>query len=200
MMIHEAGDRAVLVEYENLFETMAHYRALAANTVGDVEDVVPAARTILVRHNGNRDRVAAWVRAVDPDDDASVSEAEPVVIPVTYDGDDLDDVAEATGLTTDEVITEHTGQIWTVAFGGFAPGFGYLVGENTRLQVPRRQTPRTTVPAGAVGLAGEFSGIYPRSSPGGWQLIGTTEVPLWNVEREPPALLQPGITVRFEQR
>ena len=81
--------------------------------------------------------------------------------------------------------------------GGFAPGFAYLVTDHDRLRVPRRATPRTAVPAGAVGLAGEFSGVYPRSSPGGWQLIGSTEAVLWDPEADPPALLRPGAAVRF---
>lgn len=200
MIVHAAGDRAVLAEFGDSTETMAYYRALSASTIDDVDDLVPAARTILVRHNGNRNRVTAWIDGIEPSETPETHSSDPVVIPVTYDGDDLGDVAEATGLSVNEVIAAHTEQTWTVAFGGFAPGFGYLIGENTRLRVPRRQTPRTTVPAGAVGLAGEFSGIYPRSSPGGWQLIGTTDVHLWDVERDPPALLHPGATVRFEQR
>lgn len=200
MIVHEAGDRALLIEYSDLAETMAYYRSLVGHSNTDVEDLVPAARTILVRHNGHRDRVLTWVRNVEPAGSEAPAGTEPVVIAVTYDGEDLPDVARATGLTIDEVIDAHTEQTWTVAFGGFAPGFGYLVGTDERLNVPRRTTPRTTVPAGSVGLAGEFSGVYPRSSPGGWQLIGTTDAPLWDAEREPPALLQPGATVRFEQR
>ena len=94
-------------------------------------------------------------------------------------------------------MAAHTGPPWRVAFGGFAPGFAYLIGGDPRLRVPRRDRPRPSVPAGAVGLAGEFSGVYPRSSPGGWQLIGTTEAVLWDVDRDPPALLRPGATVRF---
>lgn len=199
MIVHDAGDRALLVEFPDLTETMAFYRALADSTIEDIEDLVPAARTVLVRHNGNSERVLTWVRGTEPSVATTVSATEPVVIPVDYDGDDLDDVADATGLTVAEVISAHTEQTWTVAFGGFAPGFGYLVGTDTRLQVPRRTTPRTTVPAGAVGLAGEFSGIYPRSSPGGWQLIGSTEAPLWDAQRDPPALLRPGATVRFQK-
>ena len=116
---------------------------------------------------------------------------------MTYDGPDLHDVAARTGLTTAEVVAAHTALPWRVAFGGFAPGFAYLVGGDPRLVVPRRDHPRPTVPAGAVGLAGEFSGIYPRSSPGGWQLLGTTDVVLWDVDRDPPALLTPGTTVHF---
>jgi KipI family sensor histidine kinase inhibitor len=120
-----------------------------------------------------------------------------VEIVVRYDGPDLDDVAARTGLTTAEVIAAHTGTPWRVAFGGFAPGFAYLVGGDPRLHVPRRERPRPSVPAGSVGLAGEFSGVYPRSSPGGWQLLGTTDAVLWDAGREPPALLRPATTVRF---
>lgn len=120
-----------------------------------------------------------------------------VVIPVAYDGADLDEVARLTGLSRREVVAAHTGTSWRVAFGGFAPGFAYLVGGDPRLQVPRRDTPRTSVPAGSVALAGEFSGVYPRESPGGWQLVGRTDRVMWDVDREPPALLAPGATVRF---
>lgn len=200
MIIHDCGDHALLVEYSGLAETMTYYRSLAQSPIDEVEDLVPAARTVLVRHNGNRDRVLEWVRTKDPANSTAAENIQPVVIAVSYDGEDLGDVAEATSMSVDEVIRAHTEQTWTVAFGGFAPGFGYLVGENDRLHVPRRNTPRTKVPAGSVGLAGEFSGIYPRSSPGGWQLIGRTDAPLWDVHRDPPALLQPGATVRFEQR
>jgi KipI family sensor histidine kinase inhibitor len=120
-------------------------------------------------------------------------------IPVTYDGPDLADVARLTGLGEREVVEAHTGSTWRVAFGGFAPGFGYLVGGDPRLEVPRREESRTTVPAGAVGLAGTFSGVYPRESPGGWQLIGTTSAPMWDLDRDPPALLVPGAVVRFTE-
>ena len=116
---------------------------------------------------------------------------------MTYDGPDLADVAELTGLSEREVVEAHTGSTWRVAFGGFAPGFGYLVGGDPRLEVPRRESSRTKVPAGAVGLAGTFSGVYPRESPGGWQLIGTTKEPMWDLDRDPPALLAPGAVVTF---
>ena len=109
----------------------------------------------------------------------------------------LAEVARLTGLDEDEVVAAHTGTPWRVAFGGFAPGFAYLTGGDERLRVPRRDEPRTTVPAGAVGLAGEFSGVYPRSSPGGWQLIGSTDARLWDPDRDPPALLEPGGRVQF---
>jgi KipI family sensor histidine kinase inhibitor len=126
---------------------------------------------------------------------AGAADGETVDIPVVYDGPDLDEVGELTGLGTAGVVDAHTGTPWRVAFGGFAPGFAYLVDGDTRLDVARRAEPRTRVPAGAVGLAGEFSGVYPRASPGGWQLIGRTETELWSPERG--ALLQPGARVRF---
>ena len=110
----------------------------------------------------------------------------------------LADVAALLGIDPREVVERHTSGVWTVAFGGFAPGFGYLAGV-PGLEVPRRTSPRPRVPAGAVALAGEFSGIYPRVSPGGWQLIGTTRAVLWDPEREPAALLQPGSAVRFRE-
>ena len=114
-----------------------------------------------------------------------------------YDGPDLSDVARHTGLSEEEVVEAHTGTPWRVAFGGFAPGFGYLAGGDERLRVPRRDSARTAVPAGAVALADRFSGVYPRESPGGWQLIGTTDLPMWDLDRDPPALLRPGVPVRF---
>ena len=122
----------------------------------------------------------------------------PVTIRVRYDGPDLDEVAWLTGLTPDEVVEAHTGTAWRAAFGGFAPGFVYLTGGDPRLRVPRRASPRTAVPPGAVGLADEFSGVYPRESPGGWQLIGRTDARLWDAAADPPALIVPGALVRFE--
>ncbi len=120
-----------------------------------------------------------------------------MLIDVVYDGADLADVAELTGLDVPGVIEAHTGRPWRCGFGGFAPGFAYLVGGDPRLAVPRRSEPRTRVPAGSVGLAGEFSGVYPRQSPGGWQLIGHTDAVLWDVDRPQPALLMPGMRVQF---
>ncbi|MDV8024283.1 5-oxoprolinase subunit PxpB [Rhodococcus sp. IEGM 1330] len=199
MRIVPAGENAVLVEFDGLDETMAYYRALSLHTPAGVVDLVPAARTVLVMFDGPKQPILDWISATEPavttDDDRS----DTVTISVVYDGEDLDEIARLTGLSTTEVVAAHIDQAWTVAFGGFAPGFGYLVGTDTRLHVPRRTSPRTSVPAGSVGLAGEFSGIYPRSSPGGWQLIGRTDAPLWNLDRDPPALLRPGTTVRFEQ-
>ncbi|MCW2737828.1 allophanate hydrolase subunit 1 [Nocardioides sp.] len=194
------GDRALLVELGSTDEAVSYAAALRADPPAAVGEVVPAARTVLVVaadgvEVGDLRRALLEVSPAAGED--AVDEGTVVEVPVTYDGEDLGDVATLTGLTPDEVVAAHTGQTWQVAFGGFAPGFGYLVGQDERLHVPRRQESRTRVPAGAVGLAGEYSGIYPRPSPGGWQLIGRTDVVLWDLEREPAALLSPGVRVRF---
>jgi KipI family sensor histidine kinase inhibitor len=183
------GDRAVLVECDTLREAQGWFAALREHA-----EVVLGARTVLVRGDvrATRELIARTDPSASPVDPGTVVE-----IPVTYDGADLADVAELTGLTAADVVAAHTGTAWTVAFGGFAPGFAYLVGGDPRLHVPRRSSPRTRVPAGSVGLAGEFSGVYPRESPGGWQLIGRTTRHMWDVDREPPALLVAGTTVRF---
>jgi len=122
----------------------------------------------------------------------------PVIeIPVAYDGIDLEEVAALTGLPVDEVVRLHCGASYVVAFLGFAPGYGYLVGGDPRLSVPRRDEPRVRVPAGSVAIAGPYSGIYPREGPGGWRVLGTTSVVLFDPTRDPPALLSAGDSVRF---
>lgn len=197
------GDRGLLVEVADTDAVVALTDALRADPrVGDVAaDVVPGARTVLLV--GRAGVGPERLRTVVPGESALNSQengrdAQVRCIPTTYDGPDLAEVGRLTGLSEAEVVAAHTGSEWRVAFGGFAPGFAYLVGGDPRLQVPRRETPRTRVPAGSVGLAGEFSGVYPRESPGGWQLIGRTDVVLWDLSREEPALLAPGATVRFE--
>jgi KipI family sensor histidine kinase inhibitor len=116
---------------------------------------------------------------------------------VRYDGPDLPEVAEHLGISPAELVARHTGAAWRVAFAGFAPGFGYLTGDDPTLDVPRRREPRTRIPAGSVGLAGQFSGVYPTASPGGWQLIGSTTERMWDLDRPEPALLVPGVRVTF---
>ncbi len=204
------GEHAVLVEVADLAAVLALEAAVRPLVAaGDgvwarVDDVVPAARTLLLCSDGSDPGDPAALGRAVHELAASVGEGaappaggEVVTVPVRYDGPDLDDVARLTGLSVGEVVAAHTGSDWRVAFGGFAPGFAYLVGGDPRLRVPRRDSPRPSVAAGSVGLAGEFSGVYPRPSPGGWQLLGHTDLVLWDVRREPPALLRPGVVVRF---
>lgn len=201
------GDSALLLETDDIDAVLAIAAVLAPlvdaghGVWSDVDDLVPAARTLLVVTRPTTDLDALGRALIDAARGAGraapLADQRVVEISVRYDGPDLDEVAGLTGLAPDEVVAAHTGTAWRVGFGGFAPGFAYLVGGDPHLAVARRAEPRTRVPAGSVGLAGEFSGIYPRESPGGWQLIGTTDVAVWDVDRRPPALLTPGTTVRF---
>lgn len=192
MKMLPCGDQAVLLDCASLDEANAWFAALT-----DLDPVL-GAQTVLL--HGNPAELRAIVAARTPKPPVAAAEIAEMVITVSYDGPDLADVATLTGLSEDEVVFAHTRTVWTVGFGGFAPGFAYLTGGDPRLRVPRRATPRPDVPAGAVGLADEFSGVYPRSSPGGWQLIGHTDADLFDVDRNPPALLLPGMRVRFEVR
>lgn len=193
------GDRAILIEVGTLDEVLSLSHALNSSRPDGVVDVVPAARTVAVTVDPALlplSVAAKWARdvvAVPTVPDSSVR----VVIDVEYSGQDLDAVAGILGITQRQVVEIHTASEWRVAFTGFAPGFGYLVTDHHRLDVPRREVPRTSVPRGAVGLAGEFCGIYPRSSPGGWQLIGRTDAALWDSNAPQPALLSPGSSVSF---
>lgn len=201
--VRDYGDQALLLECDSTAEVLAWAEALNQAGLPDVLDIVPAARTVLVTLTEPRAQAAARQQLARIHVGSESIEHEPaggradVVIDVVYDGADLTDVARLTGLSTDDVVAAHTATPWRVGFGGFAPGFAYLVDGDPRLEVPRRDEPRTTVPAGAVGLAGEFSGVYPRESPGGWQLIGRTDAVLWDVDRADPALLAPGMWVQF---
>ncbi|AVT03522.1 5-oxoprolinase subunit PxpB [Paracidovorax avenae] len=190
---------ALLVELDDLQQTLALHASLLRDPIAGIEELVPAARTVLVRYRPAAQGFAALVDAIARRDVRGAAQRSEtlVEIPVRYDGEDLAEVAQRLGITPDEVVRRHTGSEYTVAFTGFAPGFGYLAGGDPSLDVPRRTTPRTRIPAGAVGLAGTFSGVYPQASPGGWQIIGTTPVAMWDIDRDPPALLQPGARVRF---
>jgi KipI family sensor histidine kinase inhibitor len=202
MRILPSGSTALLVELDDLDAVLALYAALAERPPDGVVDVVPAARTVLLAADLTRtslSAVAAAVRATTPRPDARTGD-EVVEVPVHYDGEDLEEVAGLLGLSPEELVSRHTGAAWTVAFGGFAPGFGYLTQPGGEWDVPRRSTPRTKVPPGSVALAGEFSGVYPRESPGGWQLVGRTDVPVFDLSRDPAALLRPGVRVRFVEQ
>jgi KipI family sensor histidine kinase inhibitor len=205
--ITDYGDQALLLQFDSTAEVLAWTDALRDTELAGVVDIVPASRTVLIKLDRPRSLGTARQHlsklTLTPE---SVQEATSptdghadVVIDVVYDGADLDEVAKLTGLDPRDVVAAHTQAPWRVGFGGFAPGFAYLIGGDERLNVPRRTDPRTKVPAGSVGLAGEFSGVYPRESPGGWQLIGHTDAELWDVERDPPALLMPGQWVQFRE-
>lgn len=197
------GSSAWLVELDGI----AHVHALVAELGrGDdhrIGDVVPGARTVLVRLTDpvHREPVAAALRDWAPPDSDGDRAAKPptVTIAVRYDGPDLDDVADLTGLSAQEVVRRHRESDYVVDFLGFAPGFAYLGGLDDALHVSRLDTPRTSVPAGAVAIAGDKTAVYPRSSPGGWRLIGSTDEVLFDLDADPPALLRAGMRVRFEE-
>jgi len=200
------GDRALLVELGDLEEVMAFDAALRASSLPWIDDIVPAARTVLVRFDPRLvgpAEVVRHLRWLDVGGSAAIVDvgggaATPVEIPVVYDGEDLDEVADLLGLTPADLVERHHSGTYRVAFVGFAPGFAYMVGASSSgIDVPRRSTPRTAVPAGSVALAGGYCGIYPRDMPGGWQLIGRTTEAVWDERRDPPALLRPGDIVRF---
>lgn len=197
--IRWAGPRAWLVELTDLASVLALHQRLIAEPFPGQLDTVAAAATLLVKFSSHRQALSAHAAVGLLDLGRLERETgSEVTIDVVYDGEDLAEVGRLTGLGADGVVAAHTGQVWTAAFGGFAPGFTYLVGQDNRLEVPRRLSPRTAVPAGAVALGGAFSAVYPRQSPGGWQLIGRTAAVLWDLDRESPALVRPGDNVRYQ--
>lgn len=193
------SDQSLLVELQDLAHSLDLLAALQAALPVGVQELVPAARTILIQFDRWQTSAPQLVRHIQGLNLArqGLAEGQRVEIPVHYDGEDLADVAQILGIDVPALIALHTSQDYSVAFCGFAPGFAYLTGGNPRLNVPRRSSPRTKVPAGSVALAGTFSAVYPNDTPGGWQLLGRTEVPMWDLQRDPPALLQPGMRVRF---
>lgn len=203
LKVRDHGDRALLLECDSVDEVLAWTASLHADPIDGVTDIVPASRTVLLKLSSTADQATArhrlGLRSVTPEGIRTDGAAEPITIDVRYDGADLAEVADYTGLGVDGVIAAHTASEWTVGFCGFAPGFAYLVGGDPRLAIPRRTEPRTRVPAGSVALAGEFSAVYPRESPGGWQLIGTTDAVVWDLDRNPPGLFTQGARVRFRQ-
>ena len=200
MRLRPAGERGLLVEVEELETVHRLHAALRELDPPGVVELVPGYRTVLIVADPGQaealDQLAARLPQLELPPAGAVA-GETVEIPVSYDGEDLPEVARLTGLDAEEVVRRHTAPEYTVAFLGFSPGFPYLVGLDPALEVPRRDTPRTSIPAGSVGLAGNQTGIYPSASPGGWQLIGHTDVTLFDPARDPPALLAPGTRLRF---
>ncbi|MFC8599716.1 carboxyltransferase domain-containing protein [Isoptericola sp. NPDC057191] len=215
MRVLPARDDALLVEVDDLAQALALHATLRDDPLPGVGRTVPGARTLLVPFDPWRvpaARLAALLRAraaaafhrgqrqdgEDGEDEGSAAGVGRLVeIPTVYDGEDLEDVARLLGWSPQEVVRRHTAAAWVVGFVGFAPGFAYLTGDDSGLVVPRRETPRTRVPAGAVALAGPYSGVYPRASPGGWQLVGRTGVVTWDPDVDPPTPWSPGDRVRF---
>jgi KipI family sensor histidine kinase inhibitor len=197
MKLHPAGRNGLLVELDTQAQARALYAELRRRALHNLREIVPAARSVLLI-GGGLDALATEIPRW-PLSDTEIETGPLVEIPVVYDGPDLSQVASLSGLSETEVIRLHTGTELGVAFCGFVPGFSYLTGLPEALRVPRRKSPRTRVDPGSVGLAGEFTGIYPRASPGGWQIIGHTTLAVWDSTRHPPALLAPGTRVRFVQ-
>jgi KipI family sensor histidine kinase inhibitor len=188
------GATAYLVEVDDAaaaLDLAAHARASRAPAV----EVVPGACTVLFDGVGDHDALTAVVATWRPGGAPPAGEL--VEVRLTYDGPDLDEVAARWGTDRDGVVERHASVEYTSAFCGFAPGFAYLAGLPGALAVPRLDSPRARVPAGSVGLAGTWCGVYPTESPGGWRLLGRTDVVLWDAHRSDPALLAPGTRVRF---
>lgn len=194
MKLRRYGDRAVLIETDRPVAVRA---GLLAQGLSGLAAVVPAARSVLVEFTGPVPELSVILDGLERSGPAPI-ERPPLELPVRYDGPDLATVAGEAGLSVAEVIAAHSEAEYTVLFCGFSPGFGYLTGLDERLHRPRLSTPRTMVPAGSVAIADEFTGVYPRASPGGWRLLGHTEATLFDLDQDPPAQFSPGRRVRFE--
>lgn len=196
MRLLPMGPRAVLVD--GLGDPAGWALGLRALELPGVIDIVPAAATVLVTCSSPETlgRVREVAAGVVPVGEAAGERPE-VMIEVRYDGADLADVAAAVGWSVDQVVAAHSGAEYVAAFCGFSPGFAYLTGLPTALHLARRASPRTRVPAGSVAIASAYSAVYPRESPGGWHLLGTTEAVLFDPHAEEPALIRPGTRVRF---
>lgn len=196
MRLLPMGPHAVLVD--ELDDPAAWATSFRRADLAGIVEVVPAARTVLIVVEDETSLGAVRAHVPNVAVDAVVADdAEEVVIEVDYAGPDLVEVAAAVGLPVEQVIDLHSGASYRVAFCGFAPGFAYLTGLPGQLHLPRRSTPRTRVPAGSVAIASEYAAVYPTGSPGGWHLLGSTGIPLFDVDRDPPAVLAPGTHVRF---
>lgn len=198
MKVLPCGERALLLEVEDLSAVLRLYASLQEADLPGVTDLVPAACTVLVNTDGrvSLDHLRRCLAALPPARHVD-RDTRTVEVPVTYDGPDLAVAAAAVGMSPEALVRMHIDSSWKVAFTGFLPGFAYLVSASGTVPVPRRHEPRTRVPRGSVALGGEFTGIYPKESPGGWQVIGRTALAMLELEREPPALLVPGLQVRF---
>lgn len=214
--IRRAGEHGLLVETGALDVSHRLDAALRADRPAGVVEVVPGPETVLVVAPGaDQGRLRARLGELladcepggepggGPDREPAAATAaggrrDVVTIPVVYDGEDLQAVARIAGISAEEVIARHTGRELVVGWLGFSPGFAYLIGLDPVLHVPRLETPRTSVPAGSVAIAGPYSAVYPAASPGGWRLLGRTGLRVWDVAADPPTPFSPGTRVRFE--
>lgn len=199
MNIRLVGDSALLVELSDFNAAQALRHQICQLSLPGVLEIVPGYQSVLIEVDPLMQDAEQFAATVQGSVSGSMFLPAPAEhhIDVQYDGMDLVSVAEETGLTVAEVIRRHSDAIYTVAFLGFAPGFPYLVGLDPALQVSRLKAPRTRVPAGSVAIADQFTGIYPRSTPGGWRLLGVTNAGLFDANRACPALFSPGDRVRF---
>jgi KipI family sensor histidine kinase inhibitor len=195
------GADALLAEVASTAAATGLYAAArAARAAGRIEavDVVPGARTVLFDGVADLAGLRRWLAGWRPDRVVPVAvPARTVEVPTRYDGADLSDVARLWDMTRDEAVATHAGLGYVVAFCGFSPGFAYCAGLPDRLGVRRLPEPRPRVPAGSVAVADLFTGVYPTASPGGWRLLGRTDLTLWDPAAPEPAVLAPGTRVRF---
>lgn len=200
MNTHFVGDSALLIDTQDAWAAQQLCLAIHKQSLTGLRELVPAYNSLLLEFDALEFDVTNFFRLL-PEfmqiQQAPVKARE-YDIAVTYNGEDLREVARITGLDIDEVIHRHSSATYTVAFLGFAPGFPYLTGLDPRLRIPRLQLPRTKVAAGAVAIVDEFSGIYPQVTPGGWRILGHTDIILFNPEHAQPALLTPGDKVQFK--
>ena len=210
--IRPVGSSALLICLDGPEHVTALYNDLLAHTPDGFIEAIPAAETVMVIFDPSRTTPqaltprlnAAAERAIttmttNPPDDQHPDQPPVVTIPVLYDGPDLDQIARRTALSVEEVVRRHQAAEYVVAFCGFAPGFAYLSGLDPALTLPRRSVPRTRIPAGSVAVSDRYSCVYPHDSPGGWHLLGRTTTVMWDLDRQPPALLTPGTRVHFQQ-
>ena len=199
----QVGESAYLFEVASSEAALAVYLRMQDRALPSVDEVVPGAASVLVVFSEppSRTDVAAiqeLATACDPgQSETPASEHE---IGVHYDGPDLVPLARAVGLHRDAVVELHSQTRYRVAFLGFQPGFAYLSGLPRALVTPRRESPRTAIPPGSVAIGGAWTGIYPAESPGGWHLLGSTDICLFDAAHVPPSRLQPGDQVRFVAR
>jgi KipI family sensor histidine kinase inhibitor len=195
------GDRALTIRLGDTMDTAlaALARGIASRVRGiaGVQEAVPGYATVTVFYDSNYASIRAALESTVTDVTVTETSGVEHVIPVRYDGPDLEDVARRTRLAPSEVVERHAARVYTVYLIGFVPGFAYLGDLDPALELPRRDQPRTRVPAGSVAIAGRQTGVYPLDTPGGWHLIGHTRTPMFDPMADPPATLAAGDRVRF---